>query len=98
MGAPRYVDQPQHTWPAWEREIVDRLCTLCAQCPPDVPVRAYLRNGEVAGEIVRFAAERQHDAIVLVRRSRFERGRAPVLRAVLAAAPCPVLLLGAPPG
>jgi len=37
MGAPHYLDQPQYDWPAWEREIVDRLCTLSARCPPDVP-------------------------------------------------------------
>lgn len=98
MGAPRYVDQPQHEWPAWKREFIHRLCTLCAACPPDVPVQAFLRASAVGAEIVGFAIEHDEDAIILVRRSRFERGRAPVLRAVLAHAPCPILLIGATPG
>ena len=62
--------------------------------PPEVPVRVFLRRGSIGDEINRFAAERGYDAVVLVRRSRLEPGRAPVLRAVLDRAPCPVLLVG----
>lgn len=94
IGAPRYVDQPQHEWPHWADEVIDRLCRSCADCPPDVPVRMFLACGEIGAEIVRFAAEHHHDAIVLVRRSRLEPGRAQALRAVLAHAPCPVLVVG----
>jgi len=97
IGAPRYVDQPQHEWPHWAHEVVERLCRCCADCPPDVPVQMFLVYGEIGVEIVRFAAEHHHDAIVLVRRSRLEPGRAQALRAVLAHAPCPVLVVGGPP-
>lgn len=97
MGAPRYVDQPQHEWPHWAHEVIERLCRCCADCPPDVPVRMFLACGEIGAEIVRFTAEHHHDAIVLVRRSRLEPGRARALRAVLAHAPCPVLVVGGPP-
>jgi nucleotide-binding universal stress UspA family protein len=94
IGAPRYVDQPQHEWPHWAHEVIERLCGCCADCPPDVPVRMFMACGEIGVEIARFAAEHYHDAIVLVRRSRLEPGRARALRAVLAHAPCPVLVVG----
>lgn len=91
--APRYVDQPQHAWPEWAGEVMERLASSCAACPAEVPTRMFLAQGEVAGEIARFAIEHQSDAIVLVRRSRFQPDRAAVLRAVLRGAPCPILLL-----
>ncbi|MGI8551039.1 MAG: universal stress protein, partial [Dehalococcoidia bacterium] len=93
----RYVDQPQHEWPQWANEVVDRLCRVCAACPDAVPVRVFLARGEVAPEVVRFATEHKEDAIVLVRRSRLERQRAMVLRQILADTSCPVLLVGEQP-
>ncbi|HZU06290.1 MAG TPA: universal stress protein [Chloroflexota bacterium] len=96
IGAPRYVDQPQHEWPQWAQEVIERLCACLAQYPTEVPVRMYLAQGEIGAEIARFAATHGADAIVLVRRSHLEAGRARVLRAVLGHTPCPVLLVGAP--
>jgi hypothetical protein len=63
--------------------------------PADMQARVYLAQGEIAHEIGRFAVEHDSDAIVLVRRSHLEVGRAHVLRAVLDTTPCPVLLVGA---
>lgn len=77
IGAPRYLDQPQHEWPQWADEVLDRLLSCCAECPPDVPARAYLTQGEAGDEIVRFAAEHRYDAIVLARNSHLEPGRPP---------------------
>jgi nucleotide-binding universal stress UspA family protein len=96
ISAPRYVDQPQHEWPQWAGEVIERLCRCLAQCPPDVPVQMHLLHGDIGAEIARFAAERAVDAIVLVRRSQLEPGRAGILRAVLDRTPCPVLLVGTP--
>jgi nucleotide-binding universal stress UspA family protein len=94
IGMPYYVDQPQHEWPQWAREVVERMrCTTCY--PHDVSVRAFLAYGEIGDEIVRFATDRGEDVIVLVRRSHLEPGRARVLRSVLSQTPCPVLLSGA---
>lgn len=96
IGAPRYVDQPQHEWPQWTAEVLNRLVACCAACPPDVPVHAYLGLGDAGTEIVRFASAHDHDAIVLARRSRLEPGRAATLRTLLARTPCPIVLVGAP--
>jgi nucleotide-binding universal stress UspA family protein len=94
IGAPQYVDQPQHEWPQWANEVSTRLGEACAQCPPDMPVHTFLTQGDPGEAIARFAAEHKSDAVVLARRSRLEPGRAGVLRAVLDQTPCPVLLVG----
>ena len=94
VTAPRYVDQPQHEWPEWAAEVVNRLATCCAGCPDEVPVRIFLAQGEIGAEIARFAAENQTDAIVLVRRSRFQPDRAKVIRSVLGQTSCFVIIVG----
>jgi nucleotide-binding universal stress UspA family protein len=95
IGAPRYVDQPHHEWPEWSSEVIARLGTEAARCPPDVPVRMFLGSGDISQEIVRFARDHHVDVVVVARRSHGEPGRARVLRAVLRDVPCPLLLVGA---
>jgi nucleotide-binding universal stress UspA family protein len=94
IGAPQYVDQPQHEWPQWASEVSSRLGEACAKIPPSVPLRTFLARGEAGETIAHFAAEHESDAVVLARRSRLEAGRAGVLRTVLDRTPCPVLLVG----
>jgi nucleotide-binding universal stress UspA family protein len=95
VGAPQYLDHPQHDWPAWEAEVMERL-VACTECPASVPVAAYLAHGDVSEEIDHFAVEHDVDAIVLVRRSHLQQGHALTLRAVLRRAPCPVLVVHGP--
>lgn len=97
VSMPSYVDQPQHEWPEWASEVMERLAA-CADCPHNVPVRVYLAYGAIEDEIIRFAVAHHEDMIVLVRRSHMEAGRAHVLRAVLHRSPCPVLLTSASRG
>jgi len=94
IGAPRYVDQPQHEWPAWGDEVVAHLRACCGELPAGVAARVFLMTGDIDDAIARFAAEHHEDAVVLVRRSQLEPGRAVILRAVLDRTPCPVLLVG----
>jgi Universal stress protein family. len=96
MTTPRYVDQKHHEWPDWADEVVERLAVCCANCPPEVPVEMHLAHGDIGREIERFAIEHKSDAIVLVRRSRLQVGRAKILRAVITRAPCPILICGGP--
>ncbi len=96
ITAPRYVDQKQHEWPAWADEVVERLAVCCANCPPEVPVEMYLAHGDIGAEIERFAIEHKSDAVVLVRRSRLQTGRAIIMRTVMNRAPCPILICGGP--
>ncbi|HXH21172.1 MAG TPA: universal stress protein [Dehalococcoidia bacterium] len=94
ITAPRYVDQPQHEWPEWANEVMRRLSEGCAGCPEDVEVRIYLGRGDAGEEITHFAREKGSDAIVLVRRSRFQPGRAKVIRAVLERTTSHVIIVG----
>jgi nucleotide-binding universal stress UspA family protein len=66
MAPPHYVDQPQHEWPAFSAELVQRLFGSIAQWPPAVPMRLLLGTGQPAAEILRFAEELDPDLIALV--------------------------------
>lgn len=96
MGLPAYFDQPQHEWAQWNTEIVDRLCRACAQFPPEMHTRVFLREGDIGEEIVRFAGEELYDGILLVRRSHLEPGHAQTLRTVLLNTPCLIIVTGVP--
>ncbi len=95
LAPPRYVDQPHHEWPPWAQEVMDSLAPCVGRLQEHVPVHLYHAHGDIGAAVVRFAAEHHEDAVVLVRRSRMETGRARVLREVLQHTPCPVLLVGA---
>jgi nucleotide-binding universal stress UspA family protein len=94
IAAPRYIDQPQHEWPAWADDVVAHLRACCGELPTGVTAHVFLAVGDIGDEIARFASEHHEDAIVLVRRSALEPTRAVILRAVLDRTPCPVLLVG----
>lgn len=44
LSAPQYLDRPQHAWPLWAREFLERTPGLC-DCPPSVRTRLFLRRG-----------------------------------------------------
>jgi nucleotide-binding universal stress UspA family protein len=94
---PRYVDQPHHEWADWRGRVLGHLAAHVGPPPGNVTVRVVLTAGDIAHQIGAFAAEHHADAIVLVRRSHLEAGRARVLRAVLGRTVCPILLLAAEP-
>ncbi len=96
LVAPRYVDQWQYEWPAWAQEFLERFGTALGEHRPRMPERMFLRAGEPAEEILRFAQEVESDLIVLEWRGRLDPAHGTVVKNVLAQAPCPVLLLRAP--
>lgn len=96
ISPPRYVDQPQHEWPQWAREVVAQLSGCIGRRMTDLPLRVFHTHGDIVDEIANFASEHRADAVILVRRSHLEPGRARVLRSVLLRTPCPALLVGMP--
>jgi nucleotide-binding universal stress UspA family protein len=94
--APRYVDQPHHEWSTWENELKERLLVESAGFSPGADSDVHVQQGEPGEEIVRFARQGRYDAIVLVRRSGLEPGRAAILRSVIQRSPCPLLMVGGP--
>jgi nucleotide-binding universal stress UspA family protein len=94
VPVPAYVDQPQHEWPEWSREFLERMGVFMA-LPPELHPRLFLSRGDPGDEIVRFAAERDIDLVALAWHGTFDDDHAPTVRRVLLDAPCPVLFLRA---
>lgn len=85
---PAFTDQPQHEHPAWAREFVRRYCPWGIGA-----VRLEVRTGS-ADELVPLVAEQEHvDIIALGWAQELAEGRAPIVRAALARAKVPVMLV-----
>jgi nucleotide-binding universal stress UspA family protein len=95
LTPPRYVDQPQHEWPAWVQEFLERTSCKCPLLDPS-RLRFLLARGEPGAEIARVAEEQTADLVVLAWKGRLEPARAATLKWVIAAAPCPVLISRTP--
>lgn len=96
MAVPRYVDQPQHEWPAWAGEFLDRLTCLCDDYDIE-KLRLSVARGHPGREVLRFAREGGIDLIVVAWKGRMVQDHGEVARTILREAPCPVLLLRTEP-
>jgi nucleotide-binding universal stress UspA family protein len=90
FGAPRYMDQPHHEWPAWVREFLSRLGSLVGL--ESLSPWLQVAPGQPGEEIERFAADQDMDLIVVGWHGCLEAGHADILKHLLLTAPCPVLL------
>lgn len=92
LPLPQYLDQPQHEWPEWAGEFVERVRGL-SKLPQGTELRLFLARGAPADEILRIAREQQVDLIALAWHGHMQGHRAETLKAVLAHSPYPVLVL-----
>lgn len=92
FAGPRYLDQPQHEWPVWGREFLQRLRGL-GHPPAALKLRLLLANGEPGTAIIRSANEQNSDLIVLAWRGHLEGRRSATIKEVIHNAPCPVLIV-----
>jgi nucleotide-binding universal stress UspA family protein len=92
LAAPHYVDQPQHEWPAWAGEFLERVAALCGTSM-EVPMEMHVASGEPGPETVRFTREHRGDLLVLPWHCSLERTHAETLRAILRDPPCPLVIL-----
>jgi nucleotide-binding universal stress UspA family protein len=92
VRAPYYMDQPQHEWPAWGQEFLDRARAI-GKPPCDVKLRTVLCTEDIAQVIIDVAAQDQSDLIVLAWRMSLDAGRIGTIRQVVQKAPCPVLII-----
>jgi nucleotide-binding universal stress UspA family protein len=93
MSTPQYVDQPQHEWPAFSHEFIERFLRSIGQCPRGVPSRFFLRVGDPGSEILRAANDLDTDLIALAWHGGCEGDHGVVFRRVLRDAALPVLVL-----
>ena len=92
IAPPVYLDQVQHSWPAWSEEFLHRLASLCPL--DDVRVRLLVGHGEPGNETVRVAKEESADLIVLAWMGSWD--EASTLKAVLLDAQCPIMVTRVP--
>jgi nucleotide-binding universal stress UspA family protein len=92
VGAPRFIDYPQHDWPEWTREFLDRLRSQ-GGIPQDIVLRLQFALGSPGEEIAGWARRNASDLVVLSWHREIGPGRAETLKEVLERATCPVLCL-----
>ncbi len=95
IPAPRYLDQPQHEWPAWANEFLDRMMALGAP-PAKVRFKLMVTGGQPGSEIADFARENQADLVVAAWHGGWNHERGGALRTIVRRSGCPVLLVYAP--
>ncbi len=93
LTTPRYLDQPQHEWPAWASEFINRLGCLCPL--GRLHVRMLLAHGATATEVLRLSERQSTDLIVLAWRGRWEAPRAATMKGILLDACCPIMVVRA---
>ena len=91
LTTPRYVDQPQHEWPAWSTEFINRLACICPL--GHLHVRMFLAHGNTAAEILRLSELQSTDLVVLAWRGIWEAPHAATLKDILRDAQCPILVV-----
>jgi nucleotide-binding universal stress UspA family protein len=88
---PRYIDQPQHEWPAWSREFLERVRGLCY--PANIEkIRLVLAHGEASAAILEFSRRNASDLIALAWRGSLDPDRAQTIQRVIRDASCPVII------
>lgn len=92
LSAPRYLDQPQHEWPAWTQEFMDRMLALGAP-PSAVHFDLVVAGGQPGSEIAELAQRREVDLVVMAWNGKWNHTRHAATRAVIRACGCPVMLV-----
>jgi nucleotide-binding universal stress UspA family protein len=88
LAAPRMADHAYHDWTEWRGEFARRFLE-------SLPLGWVLKvaTGPPAGAVLRAARELHADLIVAAWKGDARHGRARTMKALLAGAPCPVLLV-----
>jgi nucleotide-binding universal stress UspA family protein len=91
LTTPFYLDHPQHEWPAWATEFVERLDSICPL--EGLRIRLALASGKPGDEILVYAQRQEIDLIVLAWRGELEADHATILKAVVGGARCPTMIV-----
>jgi nucleotide-binding universal stress UspA family protein len=90
IPAPLYVDQPQHEWPAWAEEFMNRIT---GSAPPwSVQLELVVTGGQAGSEVAKVARDRGVDLVVMAWHGHWERESC-ATRVVVRNSDCPVLLV-----
>lgn len=92
MGGPKYIDQPQHEWPQWRWEFMERIRSVHAGALDSKRMQVVLATGAAGPEVARVARERQADLILIAWHGDLSPQRAQTLKSLIAEAPCPLMV------
>jgi nucleotide-binding universal stress UspA family protein len=88
-----YMDQPQHEWPLWAREFLERFIIAQSELVSKLRLRLHLASGDPSEEIIHFARDHKVDVIVTAWQGRTPLDESKVIRPLLRNSPCPVLIV-----
>ncbi len=91
ISAPLYVDQPQHEWPAWAEEFMNRLLASAAP-ESSIHFEFTVSGGRPGSEIAQVAHSRNVDLVVMDWHGHWDHKNC-ATRVVVCTSGCPVLLV-----
>jgi nucleotide-binding universal stress UspA family protein len=92
IAAPLYVDQPQHEWPAWAEEFMNRVVASGA-VGSGVHFKLRVAGGQAGSELAHVARERKIDLVVMAWHGHWAEHEDCATRVVVRNAGCPVMLV-----
>jgi nucleotide-binding universal stress UspA family protein len=96
ISAPQYIDQPQHEWPAWTGEFLDRMLAMGAPTSA-VQFDLLVAGGQRGSEIAEKARERHADLVIMAWDREWQSEKHMATRTVILSCGCPVLLVASKP-
>lgn len=91
LPSPQYVDQPQHEWPSWANEFLNRMQAIGAPLS-SVSFKLVVTGGQPGSEVAEVSRERKADLVVMAWHGKWDAPHSPS-KVVLRNAGCPVLLI-----
>ena len=91
LSAPRYLDQPQHEWPAWAEEFMSRMLAAGA-APSSMHFDLVVTGGQPGSEVAQVARERNADLVVMGWHGHWDHDPS-ATRVVIRTSGCPVFLV-----
>lgn len=91
LPSPQYIDQPQHEWPAWAGEFLNRMQAIGAPLS-SVSFKLVVTGGQPGSEVAEVSRERKADLVVMAWHGKWDAPQSPS-KVVLRNAGCPVLLI-----
>lgn len=91
ISAPIYFDQPQHEWPAWAHEFMNRMLATGAPTS-SVHFKLAVTGGQAGSEVAQVARDRGVDLVVMTWHGHWDHESC-ATRVVVRSSGCPVLLM-----
>lgn len=92
IAAPMYVDQPQHEWPGWAEEFMNRVAAGSA-LRSGVHFKLKVTGGQAGSEVADVAREQNVDLVIMAWHGHWAEHEDCATRVVVRNAGCPVMLV-----